>query len=169
MTAVRAAATAWQVDAGRSTAAFVVGNLGVRQVRGTVPVLSGTVVTEPGGRVAGLRAVIDATGVDTGNARRDRDLRGQRLLGVERTPTWSFVSQGVAQDGEGWRVTGVLTVRRPCSVVLAVEDTAPLADGGLRVRATTSLDRRDAGVRAPRVLVGRRVQVELDVVLRPEP
>jgi hypothetical protein len=33
------------------------------------------------------------------------------------------------------------------------------------VRATTSLDRRDAGVVAPRVLIGCRIDVELDVVL----
>ena len=166
MTAVGAAATTWQVDATRSTAAFLVGNFGVRRVRGTVPVVSGTTTTEADGRVAGLRAVVDATGVDTGNARRDRDLRGPSLLGVERTPTWSFVSDGVQRDGEGWRVTGVLTVRRPCPVVLSVGPPEVLADGGLRVRATTSLDRRDAGVQAPRVLVGRRVEVELDVVLR---
>jgi polyisoprenoid-binding protein YceI len=166
VTAVRAAATTWQVDTARSTAAFLVGNLGVRQVRGTVPVVSGTVCTDADGRVAGLRAVVDATGVDTRNSRRDRDLRGPGLLGVEQAPTWSFVSVGVEPDGEGWRVTGVLTVRRPCPVVLAVEPAAPLPDGGLRVRARTTLDRRDAGVQAPRVLVGRRVEVELDVVLR---
>ena len=168
MTAVGAAATTWQVDTARTTAAFVVGNLGVRQVRGSVPVLAGTAVTDAAGRVVGLRATVDATGVDTGNARRDRDLRGPGLLGVEQTPSWTFVSQGVEQDGEGWRVTGVLTVRRACPVVLSVGPAAPLPDGGLRVRATTSLDRRDAGVRAPRVLIGRRVEVELDVVLRPE-
>ena len=167
MTAVGAAATTWAVDPAASTAAFVVGNLGVRRVRGTVPVSAGTVVTGAGGRVVALRATVDATGVDTGNARRDRDLRGPGLLGVDRAPTWSFVSQDVAQDGEGWRVPGVLTVRRTCPVVLAVEAAAPLPDGGLRVRATTSLDRRDAGVRAPRALVGRRVEVELEVVLRP--
>ena len=168
MTAVGAAATTWQLDTTGSTAAFLVGNLGVRRVRGTVPVVSGTITTEADGRVAGLRAVLDPTGVDTRNARRDRDLRGPGLLGVERTPTWSFVSDRVEQDGEGWRVTGVLTVRRPCTVVLSVGPAEPLADGGLRVRATTSLDRRDAGVQAPRVLVGRRVEVELDAVLRRE-
>ena len=168
MTAVGAAATTWQVDTARTTATFRVGNLGVRQVRGTVPVLQGTVTAEPDGRVAGLRAVVDATGVDTRNARRDRDLRGPGLLGVGQAPTWSFVSDGVEPDGEGWRVTGVLTVRRACPVVLLVGPPEPLPDGGLRVRATTSLDRRDAGVQAPRLLVGRRVEVELDVVLRRE-
>ena len=168
MTAVGAAATTWQVDTACSTAEFRVGNLGVRHVRGTVPVLAGTVTTALDGRVAGMRAVVDAAGVDTGNARRDRDLRGPGLLGVEQAPTWSFVSDGVEPDGEGWRVTGVLTVRRACPVVLSVGRPAALPDGGLRVRATTSLDRRDAGVQAPRLLIGRRVEVVLEVVLRRE-
>ncbi len=165
MTAVAACATTWPVDPARTTAAFAVGNLGVRRVRGTVPVQSGTVLTDATGRVVGVRGELAAAQVDTGLARRDRDLRGPGLLGVAQAPTWSFVSDGVEQDGDGWRVTGVLTVRRPCPVVLSVGPVEALPDGALRVRATTSLDRRDAGVRAPRVLVGRRVEVELDVVL----
>ena len=166
MTAVGTTATTWQVDAARSTAAFHVGNLGVRRVRGVVPVQAGSVTTDADGRVLCVRAVLDAAGVDTANARRDRDLRAPRLLGVEQVPTWSFEADGGEQDGDGWRVTGLLTVRRPCAVVLSVGPAVPMPDGDLRVRATTSLDRRDAGVRAPRVLVGRHVEVELDVVLR---
>ena len=166
MTAVRTTETTWSVDTGRSTAAFRVGNLGVRHVRGTVPVLSGSVTTDGDGRVLALDAVLDAAGVDTGNAHRDRDLRSPRLLGVEQTPTWSFAAGPAEPHDDGWRVTGVLTVRRPCDVVLAVEPVVALPGGGLRVRATARLDRRDAGVRAPRALVGREVEVELDVVLR---
>ncbi len=170
MTALAAAATAtagttWRVDPARTLAAFVVANFAVRRVRGTLPVRSGTVTTDVTGRVVGVRAALDPVRIDTGSTRRDRDLRGPRLLDVEQAPTWSFEADGVEQDGDGWRVTGVLTVRRPCRVVLSVGPVQPLQDGALRVRATTSLDRRDAGVRAPRVLVGRRVEVELDVVL----
>lgn len=167
MTTVGATATTWEVDTSRATAAFSVGNLGVRQVSGTVPVLDGVVTTDGHGGVLALRARLDATGVDTGHARRDRDLRAHGLLAVEQVPTWSFVSEAVTVDGDGWLVTGVLTVRRPCPVQVRVAAAQPLPDGGLRVRATTSLDRRDAGVRAPRVLVGRHVDVALDVVLRP--
>lgn len=165
MTAVRAAATTWQVDAARTSASFRVRNFGVREVRGTVPVLSGTVATDEAGRVVALRGVLDATGVDTAHARRDRDLRAPRLLAVEQTPTWAFVADGAEPDGDGWQVTGVLTVRQPCPVVVRVSPAHALPDGSVRLRATTSLDRRDAGVRAPRLLVGRRVEVELDVVL----
>ena len=169
MTAVGTTSTTWSVDTDRSTAAFSVGNLGVRQVRGTVPVRSGTVTTDGDGRVLAVAAVLDAAGVDTANDRRDRDLRSPRLLDVDQAPTWSFAAGPAEQDGDGWRVSGVLTVRRPCDVVLSVAPVVPLPDGGLRVRATTRLDRRDAGVHAPRVLVGRQVEVELDVVLVAEP
>jgi polyisoprenoid-binding protein YceI len=165
MTTVRTTARTWRVDSARSSAGFRVRNLGVRHVRGSVPLRSGTVVTGDEGEVLAVEAVLDATGVDTGNARRDRDLRGDGLLGVEQTPTWRFASDGVERDGEAWRVTGVLTVRRSCPVVLSVGPAVPRPDGGLRVRATTSLDRRDAGVVAPRVLIGCRIDVELDVVL----
>ena len=168
MTAVGTTATSWQVDTGRATARFAVPNFGVRTVVGTVPVVSGTVTTDGSGRVLGVRAVLGAAGVDTGHVRRDRDLRAPGLLAAEQVPTWLFVSEAVEPDGAGWRVTGRLTVRRPCTVVLDVAPPEQLADGSLRVRATTSLDRRDAGVRAPRVLVGRRVEVELDAVLRPD-
>jgi polyisoprenoid-binding protein YceI len=167
MTAVGTTATTWQVDTDRATARFAVRNLGVRTVVGTVPVVSGAVTTDGSGRVLALRAVLDASGVDTGHAHRDRDLRAPRLLAVEQVPTWRFESEAVEAQAAGFRVTGRLTVRRACPVVLEVAPPEPQADGGLRVRATTSLDRRDAGVRAPRVLVGRRVEVELDVVLRP--
>ena len=165
MTAVRVAAATWQVDTARSTAGFRVSNFGLRHVRGTVPLREGTVTTDADGAVLDLRAVLDATGVDTAHVTRDRDLRSARLLAVEQVPTWSFATDGVARDGEGWQVSGTLTVRRPCPVVLAVAAPQALPDGALRVRATTVLDRRDAGVRAPRVLVGRSVEVELDVVL----
>lgn len=168
MTTVGTTATTWSVDTARSSAAFRIGNLGLRQVRGTVPVQAGCVTTDADGRVLSLLAVLDAAGVDTANARRDRDLRTPRLLAVEQAPTWSFVADRAEPDGDGWRVTGVLTVRRPCTVVLSVEPVVPLPDGGVRVRATTSLDRGEAGVRAPRALIGRRVDVELDVVLRAE-
>lgn len=165
MTAVRTTSTTWSVDTDRSTASFSVGNLGVRRVRGTVPVRGGSVTTDGDGQVLAVAAVLDATGVDTAHARRDRDLRAPRLLDVDRTPTWTFTAGPAEQDGDGWHVRGVLTVRRPCDVVLSVEPGVQLPDGGLRVRATTHLDRRDAGVRAPRVLVDRQVEVELDVVL----
>ena len=168
MTAVGTTAASWQVDAARATARFAVHNFGVRTVIGTVPVVSGAVTTDGHGRVLGLRAVLDAAGVDTGGARRDRDLRAPGLLAVEQVPTWLFVSEAVEPAAAGWRVTGRLTVRRPCTVVLDVAPPEPLEDGSLRVRATTTLDRRDAGVRAPRVLIGRRVEVELDAVLRPD-
>ena len=156
----------WQVDTTASVARFSVRNFGVKRVRGTVPLVSGSVVAGDGGEVLSLRGVADAAGVDTGNARRDKDLRGASLLGVDTTPTWTYASTDVRRDGGGWVVSGRLTARRECVVGLRVERVETLEDGGRRVVATGSLDRRDAGVKAPRVLVGREVDVTVEVVLR---
>ena len=40
-----------------------------------------------------------------------------------------------------------------------------LPDGWVRVRATASLDRTAVGIRAPRFLIGRIVQIEVDAWL----
>jgi hypothetical protein len=40
---------------------------------------------------------------------------------------------------------------------------------GDRITATTSFDRADLGIRAPRLLIGRRIDVRIDAVLAPEP
>lgn len=44
-----------------------------------------------------------------------------------------------------------------------------MEDGALHVTATTRIDRRAAGVKAPGVLVGREVGITLDLLARPLP
>jgi hypothetical protein len=58
------------------TLAFAVRNPGLRTVTGPIPVTSATVTAGPDGQPLGLRAELDAHGIDTGNQRRDSDLRG---------------------------------------------------------------------------------------------
>jgi polyisoprenoid-binding protein YceI len=170
MTAVAArtvvGGTVWQVDTIASTAHFSVRNFGVKRVRGQVALVDGEAVLGPDGGVLSLRGQVEAAGIDTGNARRDTDLRGAKLLSVATAPTWTFESREVRRDGDEWHVTGRLTVRDSCDVTWRVSGVEDVAPGVVRVSATASLDRRDAGVRAPRVLIGQQVDVELQVVLR---
>ena len=158
--------TVWRVDPAASTAGFSVRNFGVKRVKGQVSLVAGEAVLGPDGDVLSLRGQVDAAGIDTGNTRRDTDLRGAKLLSVATAPTWTFESREVRRDGDGWRVTGRLTVRDSCDVTFLVSRVEDVAPGVVRVAATASLDRRDAGVRAPRVLIGQQVDVELQVVLR---
>lgn len=73
----------------------------------------------------------------------------------------------MAPAGDGWAVKGELHVRdRTVGVRLAAQVVA-LEGDGYRVRATTSIDRRDAGITAPAFLIGHRVAITIEAVLRP--
>ena len=69
----------WTVRSGRTTAAFEVRNFGFNRVRGTIPVRSGSVEVT-GGEVTAVRAELDLGALDTGNPKRDADLRKPNLL-----------------------------------------------------------------------------------------
>ena len=158
--------TAWRVDGASSLATFAVRNFGLNRVTGTVPLTDGSVLADASGAVVAVEGRADATRVDTRNARRDKDLRARRLLAVTEFPAWSFASRSVRRTSGGWEIDGDLTVRTTAALTLRVHEVHEVAPGVARLSATASLDRRLVGVRAPRVLVGRRVEVTLDVVLQ---
>ena len=196
----------WTVEPVASTATFRASDFTRRTVVGTIPLVEGRVVVDDGGCPVGVSAVLDATGIETGIARRDRDLRSRHFFDVEAFPTITFAAEVVRAGAAGWVVEGRLLVRDvPCPVVLDVRpepafgadaggtatfaaevaasggEVAPVAgevaaSGGTRaldarcvvVVATTTLDRRDAGLRAaPGFVIGHRVAVEVRATLLP--
>jgi polyisoprenoid-binding protein YceI len=155
----------WQLVAAESRAGFAVRNLAVRTVRGQVPISSGWADVDASGRPVSVHAELDLTGIATGITRRDRDLRKPRLLATERFPSLAFTSGLVERDEEGWQLHGRLAAHgAEIDVVLAVS-----GNGGGRVHATTAFDRRDLGIRAPRLMIGHRIDVTIDAVLTPAP
>jgi polyisoprenoid-binding protein YceI len=190
----------WTVEPVASTATFRAVDFTRRTVVGTIPVVEGRVVVDDDGCPVGVSAVLDATGIETGIARRDRDLRSRHFFDVEAFPTITFAAEVVRAGAAGWEVEGRLLVRDvPCPVVLdvrpepalragagcgtatsdgevATSDGEVSASGGTRaidaapvvVVATTTLDRRDAGLRAaPGFVIGHRVAVEVRATLQP--
>lgn len=159
----------WSVVPVTSTAIFSVRELGLVTVRGSVPVVGGVVEVDGAGRPVSVRASLDVRGLTTGNARRDRDLRGPKFLAAGRWPAISFASREVHVDGPGWTVVGTLVVRdvrSPLTLDVRLAGSAP--GGGRRAVATAALDRREAGVRTgPTFLIGGTVRVSLDVTLVP--
>jgi polyisoprenoid-binding protein YceI len=156
----------WVVDPARSTATFTVSNFGVRAVRGSVPVLAGTVDVAEDGRPRRLRAELDLSAIDTGNRRRDADLRKTDLLDLDAYPVLTYDADDFELGPQGWSARGSLRVRGvSCqSAVLGV----PAATGeSLHLVGTTVIDRIALGVRAPRLLIGRYVSVVVDAWLDP--
>lgn len=158
-------ATRWSVDTTLSTARFAVRNFGLKTVRGTVPITAAWVDVDPDGRPVAVHAELDLAALDSGNARRDADLAKPRLLDTGRYPTLTFdAGPGARTADGGWTLPGRLAGHGTVAEVqLRVEGGA---DG---FTATAGLDRTALAVRAPRVLIGRYVDISISGWLRPAP
>jgi polyisoprenoid-binding protein YceI len=159
------ATTRWLVDTHQSTASFAVGNLLVRTVTGTMPIVEGWVDLDTVGRPVAAFAALDQTRISTGNARRDTDLQKPRFLDTAADPLLRWSATGFEETaGGGWLVAGVLSGRgRTCDLEVAVAVTA--ADGSRRVSIVGELDRRRLGLQAPAIMIGRTVSFEVAAVL----
>ena len=157
----------WENVASLTGAAFTARNLGVKRVRGTVPVRAAWVDVDAGGNPHAVGAELDLTAIETGNRRRDEDLRKPHLLDTAKHPILTFTGAAPEPAADGWIVAGRLAGRAATDVTLRAQVVRRNADGELAVHATTTVDRRALGVRAPRFLIGRWLQIEVTAAFRP--
>jgi polyisoprenoid-binding protein YceI len=125
-----------------------------------------------------LDATIEVASVNTREARRDGDLRGELFFDAEHHPAMTFVSHAARAAGDGAiDVTGTLTIRGVArEVTLAVRDiTGEHTDlrGNRRMGATATakIQRADFGMTwnktldAGGVVVGDTVTIAIEVSL----
>jgi polyisoprenoid-binding protein YceI len=101
----------WKVDKAQSRVGFAVRSLGISTVRGEFREFAGAL--EIGEDLADSRAYgrIDATSVDTNQARRDAHLRSADFLSAERHPELIFRSKAIEPvDDRTIRVVGDLSI-----------------------------------------------------------
>jgi len=154
----------WTVDPARSTATFRVRGLG-RTVTGNVPITEGTMDVDESGRPRAISGSLDLGAVDTGNPRRDKDLRKPRFLDLDRYPAMTFAADSITASPAGWQVTGTLAVRGT-SVRLAGDAAVSSHDGFATVTAHTHLDRHALGIRAPAIMIGHAIDITIAARLR---
>lgn len=143
-------------------------NFGFRTVRGTIPVTAGHVVVDTEGTPTAAGGTLDATAIATGHRKRDADLRHKsQLLATGRWPAITFTTREITPTDGGWTVRGDLRVRDRTVGVQLTAHVMGVDGDAHRIRATTDLDRRDAGIVAPSFLIGHRVAITLETVLRP--
>ena len=152
----------WTVDPAHSTATFRVGHLG-RTVTGTVPVTEGTVVID--GQHSAITGSLDLGAIETGNTRRDKDLRKPKFLDLDRYPTMTFTADTITIAPAGWRVAGQLTTRGT-SVRLAGNVDVSGDYTAATLTAHTRLDRRALGIRAPRIMIGHQIDITVTATIR---
>jgi polyisoprenoid-binding protein YceI len=82
-----------------------------------------------------------------------------------RYPTIGFRSTRVVHGSRGWQIVGVLSVRGGSTeVTLDLSGVEPTVDG-YRFTATTTVDRVAAGVRTGRLIVGRYLDITINLCI----
>lgn len=137
----------WQLDPARSTVAVQQKTMwGLVTVKGTFTGLTGEGEVAADGSATGS-ITLDATSLDTNNAKRDTHLRSADFFDADRHPELTFVVRGATHGSDGAvQVSGQLSVRgvsRPQSF------TAHLAEASAdAVTLTTefTVDREQFGI-----------------------
>ncbi|ATB47100.1 YceI family protein [Corallococcus macrosporus] len=171
-----AATTEYELDSTNSVALFSVKHMMVSNVRGTFTKVTGTAhIDEQDLTKSKVEATIDATTVNTNDAKRDEHLRAPDFFDTAKYPTITFKSTKVEKARGGLKVTGNLTlhgVTKP--VVLDVEGFTtvskdPYGNTKRGGSATTKINRKDFGLSWNDVLetggvaVGEEVTITLDI------
>lgn len=160
----------WQFDPAYTTVEFVIRNLWYR-VRGRFTELEGSILLDDSDVTrSSVSATIKAKSVDSGNKKRDAHLLLRRFFDVENFPDIEFQSDKVqrGRDRDSLEVAGRLTIKnKSVPVLLAVNEMdrsrSPRGEDFIYYSATTELDRLDFGISYGRGLIGRRLQVTINV------
>ena len=130
--ALQAQPATWKIDPLHSSAQFSVRHMMISTVRGQFGGVKGVMTYDPKNPAASsVEATIDCTTVNTGEPKRDADLKTAEFFDVKRYPVMTYKSRKVAVTGPGkLRVTGDLTINAITrQVVLEVEGpTASIRD-----------------------------------------
>jgi polyisoprenoid-binding protein YceI len=172
-----AATTTWQIDPAHTAASFAVKHLMISTVRGEFKGITGTVNWDDQDiSKSTVDVTIDTKTVDTNEPNRDKDLKSDHFLEVEKYPTITFKSKKVEQVSAGkLKVTGDLTIHGVTKeVVLDVEGPSasvkdPWGNTRAAISATTKVNRQDYGVKwnanidGGGVVVGDDVNITIDL------
>jgi len=162
----------YNIDPVHSTVGFSVSHLVISNVKGKFNEFSGAVVVD-GKKIKEAKGTIQTKSLDTGNAKRDADVRGPDFFDADKYPTITFQSKRVEEKGDETIVTGDFTMHGVTKEIsLRVKLSGPIKDpwGNTRIglAAKTTLNRKDYGLMYNKVLetgglmVGDEIEIEIN-------
>jgi polyisoprenoid-binding protein YceI len=171
--------SSWRIDPLHSSAQFSVRHMMISTVRGHFGGVKGTAtLDEKNPANDTVEATIDCTTINTGEPKRDSDLKGEEFFDVKKYPVMKFKSKRVAVAGPGkLKVTGDLTINAITrEVVLDLDGpTPPIKDTQNRIKVgvqgITKVSRKEFGIlynpvmETGGVAVSDEVAIELDIEL----
>jgi polyisoprenoid-binding protein YceI len=140
------AGTTWQLDPTKSKAEFRVKHFwGLGTVVGKFAKLDGTMQVDTGGQCQ-MHLTIEAASLNSGNKKRDEDLRSHHFFHVAEHPEVRFVSTGVSDTGDGkLRVQGTLEAGAS-NVPVELEPTIKVSGDSIEIDGETTVDQRTLGM-----------------------
>jgi polyisoprenoid-binding protein YceI len=172
--ATGASAEQWKVDKSHTSVTFNVAHL-FTSVQGRFDSFDGTIDFDPNDPGAAVvRGKIEATSINTNNAKRDKHLRSGDFFDVEKFPEITFESTGgVKLAGKQGELSGKLTIHGVTKpVVLTVKFLGrgkdPWGNERAGFNATLTINRKDYGLNwnevleTGGVLVGEEVEIRID-------
>jgi polyisoprenoid-binding protein YceI len=163
--------TLWAIDPTHSTVEFAVKKLVFFTLKGSLTKFEGSIVLDPADvRRSSAVVVLQSASIDTGNKRRDNQLRSADFLDADRYPEIRFKSTKVERgtDRDTLRVTGSLTLKDTSKeIILHVSEIdrsrSPNGEYVAYYSAFTDIDRLDFRLAAMRLLIGRKLQIMINV------
>lgn len=162
----------YTIDPVHSSVGFTVRHF-VSKVPGKFATFHGTITVDRDDLThSATEATIEVASVDTGNKKRDDDLRSPNFFEIDRFPTMKFKSKSWRKTGEGtFDVVGDLTIKDVTKEVVLKVTSLGFAPGmnGTQLsgwEATTKIDKRDFNVRSPKMLeavVGNDVTITINI------
>lgn len=108
--------------------------------------------------------VVDAASFRSDSARRDKDVRSSGLLDVGTYPKITFATGQLRRSSDGWLASGTLSAHGHTVPVQVRLDRVVQEGDGIRIHGRAEhLDRTAFGITGSRGLVGRHLDIELDV------
>jgi len=163
----------WNIDLSHSEAGFTVRHL-MSKERGNFTDFSGTITTAENILDSSVEVTIQSSSITTHNEQRDAHLRSADFFDPTKGGELRFVSTGITESGDGYVITGDLTINGITkSVDLAADflgvEADPWGQTKLGAEATTTINRKDFGVNwnqaleSGKFLVGDKVEITLAV------
>jgi polyisoprenoid-binding protein YceI len=174
---LHAQAVNWKIDPLHSSAQFSVKHLMISTVRGQFGGVKGTIVYDPKNPAAAtVEATIDCSTVNTGEPKRDADLKTAEFFDVKNYPVMRFKSKRVEVAGSKLKLTGNLTINAITrEVMLDLDAPSPeIKDAQGRVKigvsGVTKISRKEFGITYNPILEtgGVTVSDEVSIILEIE-
>ena len=175
LAAAASAPIRYDVDGAATTVSAKVAFFGLASKTAEFPKVSGGATLSPADpQSMRLDVTLDARALQAPDSVTLERLRGERFFWVDRYPTVRFSGSGMTlSDALNGHVDGMLTARgvtKPVRLEVAFDTPPTDARPGepLRLTGSTTIDRRDFGMTAYSVIVGRKVDIVIKARMVPK-